>query len=78
MLQESQVFGKQDGQISGLLTTKETATFLGYSPRMLEVRRRPGGNGPRFVRISNRAIRYRFEDLQAWIEQRVKTCTTEK
>ena len=40
-----------------LLTPQEAADFLGLTPRFLEVRRYRG-DGPIFIRISGRVIRY--------------------
>lgn len=59
-----------------LLTTTQAAAILGLSPRTLEGLRVRGG-GPRFVRLSARAVRYRHEDLAAWIEAGVRTNTAE-
>ena len=59
-----------------LLTEKETAKILGFSIRTLQKWRSNGG-GPRFVRVSARAIRYRREDLEQWIEDRVRTSTAD-
>jgi hypothetical protein len=59
-----------------LLTTKQAADLLGYKPRMLEARRLKG-DGPLFVRISARAIRYRLEDLQNWVNSRLRSSTSE-
>lgn len=64
-----------DGSMTGLLTTAEAAYYLGFTARMLQARRIKG-DGPQFVQISKRAIRYRLEDLDAWIVTRLKTSTT--
>lgn len=53
-----------------LLTTREAAKVLNTTDRFLEARRVRGG-GPKYVRISARAVRYRLSDLQAWIAERV-------
>lgn len=50
-----------------LLRTKAAAKHLDLAPSTLE-RFRQQGRGPRFVRLGGRAIRYRFEDLEAWID----------
>ena len=54
-----------------LLTESEAAQILGLTPRALQSWRL-GGYGPRHVKISSRAIRYRRCDLTAWIEGHVK------
>ncbi|MCC6271077.1 MAG: helix-turn-helix domain-containing protein [Microbacteriaceae bacterium] len=55
---------------TSFLTTAQAAALIGYTPRMLEVRR-ARGEGPRYVRFSKRAIRYRREDLETWIAERI-------
>lgn len=59
-----------------LISEKEAAVFLGFTPRFLQARRIRGG-GPQFVRISRRAIRYRIRDLEKWIEERMRMNTSE-
>lgn len=57
---------------ASFLTTAQAAALIGYTPRMLEVRR-ARGESPRYVRFSKRAIRYRREDLESWIAERMVT-----
>lgn len=59
-----------------LLTPKEAAEFLGLTPRFLEMRRYRG-DGPLFIRISGRVIRYRREDLETWVGERVRSSTAD-
>jgi predicted DNA-binding transcriptional regulator AlpA len=59
-----------------LLVEKEAAEILGFSTRTLQKWRSDGG-GPKFVHVSKRAIRYRQEDLLRWIEERVRTSTSD-
>ena len=59
-----------------LLAEKEAAKILGFSERTLQKWRNSGG-GPRFVRISARAVRYRQVDLDSWIEERIRTSTSD-
>jgi hypothetical protein len=68
----------QNGQAppAPLLDQNQAADFLRLSPRTLEAKRL-SGNGPKFVRISARAIRYRIEDLQRFVEERVVHSTSE-
>ncbi len=42
-----------------LLTTKEAAEWCNFKPRFLEARRARGG-GPKYLRISSRAVRYLY------------------
>ena len=57
-----------------LLTEAEAAERLGFTARFLQ-NRRTRGDGPRFVRVSARAVRYRPADLEQWAEQRLRTST---
>jgi predicted DNA-binding transcriptional regulator AlpA len=54
----------------------EAAEYLGFTQRALQAWRSRGG-GPRYVRISSRAIRYRRCDLDAWIMQRLHNDASE-
>ncbi len=60
-----------------LLTTEETADYVGATPRTLEAWRLRGG-GPPFVKVSKRMVRYRLSDVTKWIEQRVRTSTSDR
>lgn len=59
-----------------LLTEAEAAERLGFTPRFLQ-NRRYRGDGPAFVRVSARAVRYRPEDLEEWAEDRLRTSTSD-
>ena len=59
-----------------LLTQREAAYALRLSERTVE-RLRVSGAGPCFVK-AGRAVRYREIDLEAWIEQRVVSSTSEE
>ena len=60
-----------------LLTEDEAAEMIGFTPRFLQ-NRRLSGDGPRFIRVSARAIRYRIADLEAWAEARIRTSTSDQ
>ncbi|MEW6238891.1 MAG: helix-turn-helix domain-containing protein [Candidatus Omnitrophota bacterium] len=62
--------------LTAVLTTLEAARILHLSRRTLESLRIRGG-GPRFVRISNRCVRYRPEDISQWLEERSRFNTSE-
>ena len=64
-------------QLDRLLTEREASEFLGFSPRALQSWRYKG-EGPKHVRISHRAIRYRLRDLFAWTEERIRTSTKDE
>jgi predicted site-specific integrase-resolvase len=57
------------------LKTAEAAEFLQVKPATLE-QWRWQGTGPKFIKM-NRSVRYRREDLQAFVEARVFGSTTE-
>ena len=59
-----------------LLTEAEAAERLGFTARFLQ-NRRARGDGPRFVRVSARAVRYRLTDLEAWAAERLRTSTSD-
>lgn len=50
-----------------LLTEKDVADYLGLKPRTLQFWRL-FGRGPKFIKISNRLIRYRACDVQTWLD----------
>ncbi len=58
-----------------LLKTQQAANYLALSVTTLEKYRVYGG-GPSFVRLG-RAVRYRTADLNAWLESRVRTSTSD-
>ena len=66
----------QEQEQDSLLTPFQAADYLSMTPRFLEVRRHRG-DGPRFVRISSRAIRYFRSDLREWAEARRRTSTSD-
>lgn len=53
-----------------LLTTKQAAPILGVSEAFLERDRWAGAKVP-FIRVGSRAVRYRWSDLQSYIESRL-------
>jgi len=60
-----------------LLTEKQAAILLNYTPSFLQ-KRRMTGDGPPFVRISATSIRYRRKDLELFIENRIRTSTSDQ
>ena len=58
-----------------LLTTEEAAERLCLSARTLE-RYRASGEGPKFRKIG-RWVRYTVADLEAWIESRKRSSTSD-
>ncbi len=59
-----------------LVDERQAAGFLCYSVRALQNWRVRGG-GPRFVKVSARSIRYRRRDRNRWIEERIRSNTSE-
>jgi predicted DNA-binding transcriptional regulator AlpA len=59
-----------------LLNTKQAAEFLGLSKAFLERDRWAGAKVP-FIKISDRAVRYRLEDLETYIQSRVRRSTSD-
>lgn len=60
-----------------LIDERAAAAFLGFTVRALQNWRVRGG-GPRFVKVSARAIRYRRLDLIAWIKERTRNHTSDE
>lgn len=54
-----------------IMTEAEAANFLGMTPRFLQSRRYKQ-NGPRYIRISDRCIKYRLTDLLAWLNSQCR------
>lgn len=59
-----------------LLTVEQAAELLAI-PRSTLDRWRVEGNGPKFLQLSARCIRYRRSDIEAWTETRVRRSTSE-
>ena len=60
----------------GLLTTPQAAKWLGVSTQFLEIARHRG-DGPEFVRVGPRCIRYTPAALRRWCEARSHVHTKE-
>ena len=58
-----------------LLTTAEGADRLGWNTNTLD-KRRVSGDTPPYIKLG-RCIRYREEDLEAWLAARVVNSTSE-
>ncbi|WP_350084379.1 helix-turn-helix transcriptional regulator [Roseitalea porphyridii] len=59
-----------------LLTPDQAARVLKQSPKTL-AHKRSHGDGPRFIKLSNRAIRYRYKDLLEYAESGLRMSTSE-
>ncbi|MCW8889353.1 MAG: helix-turn-helix domain-containing protein [Sedimenticola sp.] len=60
-----------------LLNTTEAAHLLGVSKAFLERDRWAGARIP-FVKIGSRSVRYRRQDLDTYIEQGIRTSTSDR
>jgi len=62
--------------MSDLLTPEQAAELMSRSVLTLQDMRTKGG-GPKYVKLGHRTIRYRREDIEAWINARVFSNTAE-
>jgi len=62
---------------SQLLNTKQAANYLAVSNAFLERDRWAGARIP-FIKIGSRAVRYRISDLDAYIENSIRTSTSQQ
>lgn len=60
---------------NGLLNVRQAALRLGLSKSTLD-KMRCAGKGPRFIKSTDRAVRYDPADLEAWIANRRRTSTS--
>ena len=61
---------------AGLFMVAGAADFLKLAPKTL-AHMRGRGDGPKYVRANARVVRYRLADLEAWLEARVVSSTSE-
>jgi excisionase family DNA binding protein len=59
-----------------ILKTADAARYLNLAESTLEKLRVYGG-GPTFVRLGTRAVRYRREDLDAWLAAGARRSTSD-
>lgn len=59
-----------------LLTTIEAAGYLNLSKAFLERDRWAGAKVP-FIKIGERAVRYRLDDLEKFVQSRVRLSTSD-
>ena len=60
----------------GLMTTKQAASYLGIGKSTLEQSRVSGINCPPYIKLGAN-VRYRMEDLKAFVAERVRTSTAQ-
>lgn len=68
--------GMEEGRMHDKLLTPEQAAALLYLKPTTLARWRWAGCGPRFIKIGGR-VRYAESDIQAFIEARVRTSTSD-
>jgi predicted DNA-binding transcriptional regulator AlpA len=61
-------------QPGDLATTEEVCEVLGITPGAA-AQMRYAGRGPKFIKITGRQVRYRWADVEAWLDQRSRTQT---
>jgi hypothetical protein len=67
---------KPTSEGGGLLTPAEAAGRLGVGERVME-RWRSTGDGPAYVKLTSRTLRYRAEDIEAFVTGNVRRNTAE-
>lgn len=72
-----QVIDLGAGDDNELLTTEQLCAWLGYSRAWAEGARGSEEEGPRFIRMSPRRIRYRRGDVRDWLKSRTHKSTSE-
>lgn len=53
-----------------LVDAKKVAAYLGKPVQTLNVWRMQG-KGPRFLKLENGSVRYRWEDVDAWLDAQI-------
>ncbi len=61
--------------IRQLATAAEFSDLIGITTQHA-AQMRHAGTGPAFIKITGRQVRYRWEDIEAWLESRTRTRTT--
>lgn len=67
---------KVEPELDQLLTEKQAAELICYTPRALQNWRVRGG-GPAYVKVSARSVRYQRSDVLDWIKARKRQNTAE-
>ena len=60
-----------------LLTTRDAARYLGVSMAFLERDRWAGARIP-FIKVGARAVRYRLEDLETYVQKQIRLSTSDQ
>ena len=59
-----------------LINEKAAGEFVGLKERAMQSYRQKG-DGPHYIRISSRCIRYRRIDLKSWVDARLRKSTSD-
>ncbi len=65
-----------NSQPQPLLNTLQVAEILLLRPNSVE-KMRMRGDGPPFIRVTPRAIRYRLEDVEKWVTSQARRSTSD-
>jgi hypothetical protein len=57
-----------------LATQEEFCDYVGITPAAA-AQLRYTGNGPAFIKVTGRQVRYRWEDIERWVEERTRIRT---
>ncbi len=60
-----------------LATDPEFCAYAGLT-RQQSAQLRYLGTGPKFVKVTGRQVRYRWDDIEAWVDSRTKTRTDDR
>jgi predicted DNA-binding transcriptional regulator AlpA len=74
-MQAKEIKSHNDQVTCFLMSTVQAAAYTGMSKRFFELKRLTG-DGPPFIRLSAKAVRYRKTDLDAWLEERLQQNTS--
>lgn len=74
--QGEMVFAEERDYQEALLTERQAAAFLGYKVKTLQ-KWRVTGEGPVYISVSRRSVRYRRRDLIAWVNARLRRSTSD-
>lgn len=61
---------------SDLLNEYQVAVLLGFQASAIRSWR-VKGTGPMFVKISGRGVRYRKQDIDSWVEAKLRSSTSD-
>lgn len=61
---------------TSVLRTRQAAAYTGLAESTLE-KMRLSGDGPRFLKLTARAVAYHVRDLDAWLESRRRRSTSD-